>query len=246
MNNPLVTIITPSYNSAQFISQTIKSILNQTYTNWELIIVDDCSIGDSIEVIQNFVNHDSRIQLIQLEENSGAPVARNKGIEVSKGSYIAFLDADDLWKPTKLEKQLKFMIKNNYYLTYTSYEKIDTDDLKIGEVKCLQKVNYKKMLSSNKIGCLTGMYNAEKLGKIYFPLIRKRQDYAYWLSILKKIDFAYGYDEILASYRVHTDSISHNKIEMLKWNWTLFREIENFSVIKSFYYLLFNIYNKIF
>lgn len=234
MNN-LVSIITPSFNSSNFIKKTIESVINQSYNNWELIIVDDCSIDKSREVIKSCIKEDARIKLICLEKNSGAAVARNTGIENANGRFIAFLDSDDTWHPKKLEKQIKFMLDNQYYFTYTGYHKVDENGIFIKSTKIPKIINYNKLLKTNYIGCLTAIYDSEKLGKIYFPLIRKRQDYALWLKILKMIPYAYGLQEDLASYTVRSDSISANKINVAKYNWTVYREVEKLSLMHAIY-----------
>ncbi|GAB7256597.1 glycosyltransferase family 2 protein [Polaribacter sp. OB-PA-B3] len=246
MNN-LVSIITPSYNSSAFISKTINSVLIQTYTNWEMLIVDDCSTDDSIILIESFIAKDSRIKLHKLTKNSGTAIARNTAIKLAQGNFIAFLDSDDIWLSNKLEVQLKFMIENNYNLTHTSYSTInETSEKPIKKFVCRPILSYKNMLYSNRIGCLTVIYNADKLGKIYMPNIRKRQDYALWLKILKIEKHAYGIQEILAHYRLRNQSISNNKFEMLKWNFYLFKNIEKMSYVKSFFYLSSNVLNKLF
>ena len=245
MNN-LVSIITPSYNSSKFISQTIESALSQTYTTWEMIIVDDVSSDNSNDIIEAYIKKDSRIKLIKLEENSGPAIARNIGIKKASGRYIAFLDADDLWMPEKLEKQVSFMKEKSVALSYTEYVRIDEHSKIISEIiERPEKVNYQKMLKSNYIPCLTAIYDTNVLGKVYMPLIKKRQDYGLWLRILRGIDIAYGMDEVLATYRVMSNSVSSNKIDLLRYNYSLFREHEKFSVVKSLYYLIWNIYIKV-
>jgi glycosyltransferase involved in cell wall biosynthesis len=245
MNN-LVSIITPNYNSEKFISETIKSVLNQTYKNWEMIIVDDVSSDKSIDIITSFCKKDARIQLHQLPENSGAAIARNKAIDLAKGTFIAFLDSDDLWLPKKLEFQLDFMLKNNYSLSYTSYEIINEEgELTNKIISCKDKLNYNRMLYSNEIGCLTAMYNKDVLGKIFMPEIRKRQDYGLWLKILKSEKYAFGFATVLAQYRDRSKSISNNKVEMLKWNWNLYKNVENLSYFRATYYTLCNVINKL-
>jgi len=242
----MVSIIIPSYKSKRFISETIDSVLTQTYQNWEMIIVDDCSPDDSNALIEEYCQKDTRIKLIKLEKNSGPAVARNKAIEEAEGRYIAFLDADDLWISNKLEKQISFMTQNNYELTYTNYETMSEDGENLNNIVVSpEKINYKELLKSNKIGCLSAIYDTKRIGKVYMPLIKKRQDYGLWLKILKKVDYAYNVNEILATYRIMSNSVSSNKIDLLKYNYALFREHEKFSVIKSLYYLGWNIFIKV-
>ena len=184
--NKMISIVTPSYNSSKFISETIESAISQTYQSWEMIIVDDCSTDGSQEIIKEYCKNDSRIKLFALEDNSGAAVARNRAINEANGEYIAFLDSDDLWTHDKLEKQLAFMQKNNYAFTYTFYKKIDEKGMSLNKnVTPPISIDYNGLLKNNVIGCLTVMYSVDVLGKIYMPLIRKRQDYATWLKILK-------------------------------------------------------------
>lgn len=230
------SIITPSYNSYLSISATIRSVLSQSFTDWEMIIVDDCSSDNSVEVIQSFVEHDSRIKLIHLTENSGAAVARNKAIEAATGRFIAFLDSDDLWHPEKLERQIKFMTDKDIAFSFSAYEKIDENGIQFDVVGAPEKINYKQLLKTNVIGCLTAMYDIEKLGKIYMPVNTKREDFATWLAILKKIDYAYGMTDALAQYRVHASQGSAKKTKMAKENWRLYRDIEQLSFFKSVYY----------
>jgi len=241
----LVSIITACYNSENYIPETINSVLNQTHQNWELLIVDDCSTDNTKSLIKKFQKTEKRIKLFQLNENSGAAVARNKAIREAKGVFIAFLDSDDNWLPEKLERQLEFMISNNYNLTHTSYELIDHQGNSLNKTIVPAKIlGYKDMLYSNKIGCLTAIYNQRKIGKKYMPLLRKRQDYALWLKILKTGEKAYGLAEVLSQYRNTENSISNNKLNLIKWNWKLLREVENLSFIKSVYYLSCNIIFK--
>ena len=245
MNN-LISIITPNYNSEEFISETIISVINQTFKNWEMIIVDDVSTDNSLSIITSFCKQDSRIKLHKLSENSGAAIARNKAISLASGGFIAFLDSDDLWLPTKLEFQLDFMIKNNYPLSYTSYEIINENGTLANKtINCKPKLDYNRMLYSNEIGCLTAMYNKDILGKIFMPEIRKRQDYGLWLKILKLEKYAFGLTKVLAQYRDRSKSISNNKVEMLKWNWNLYKNVEKLSYFRATYYTMCNVVNKL-
>jgi glycosyltransferase involved in cell wall biosynthesis len=246
MQEELVSVITASYNTAPFISQTIESVLHQSYQNWEMIIVDDRSSDNSTEVIRHFADADPRITLIVLEQNGGPAIARNKAIETARGRYLAFLDSDDLWHAHKLKTQIAFMQKNNYAFTYSYYDMIDEEGHSLHKSRIVpDKLSYRDMLKTNYIGCLSAIYDTKMLGKITMPLIRKRQDYGLWLRILKKVDFAYGYPEVLATYRVRSHSVSSNKINLLKYNYTLFKEHEQLSTLQSIYYLLWNIYIKI-
>lgn len=234
----IISIITPSYNSAQYIGRTIDSILQQTYENWELMIVDDFSSDNSREIIQSYINQDSRIKLICLEKNSGAAIARNIGIKHASGRFIAFLDSDDTWHPEKLEKQVSFMLKNDYAFTYTQYHQVNENGDTVGELYFPSRTNYRNLLKTCVIGCLTAMYDSHKIGKVYFPLIRKRQDFALWLKILKQVDYAYCVPQDLASYTIRSDSISANKWKAAQYNWKLYRNIEKLNIFSSTYYFL--------
>ncbi len=239
----LVSVITPSYKSEKFIAQTIESVLAQTYKNWEMIIVDDVSSDNSNKIIEKYINKDSRIKLIKLEINSGPAIARNRAIKEAKGRYIAFLDADDLWKAEKLEKQIDFMNKSNLSFTYSSYDLIDEEDNDLGSFKTKDKITYDELLKTNSIGCLTAIYDTERLGKIYMPNILKRQDYGLWLKILKKINKTQGIVEPLATYRILKNSVSSNKLKAAKYQWKIYREVENINIFKSLYYFIHYTYN---
>lgn len=234
----LISVITPVYNSEKYIANHIKSIQAQTYSNWEHILVDDCSTDSSKALILSFCEKDPRIKYHSLNTNSGAGVARNKAIELAKGRYIAFLDSDDLWYPEKLEKQLYFMQKNNHHFTFTDYDQVDIEGQTLEKlIKCKSIVTYKNALYKNPIGCLTAMYDVNFYGKQYMPSIRKRQDYALWLKLLKKTN-GYGLNECLASYRIGNNSISNNKLDLIKYEWKIYREVEGFPFFKSSFYLV--------
>lgn len=234
----LVSIITPVYNSEKYIEGTIESVQAQTHTNWEHILVDDCSSDNSKAIIESYQEQDPRIKYYGLQENSGAGMARNKGIEFAKGKYIAFLDSDDVWYPEKLEKQLHFMEQNNYHFTFTDYDQINEAGQRLSKVlKCKPIVTYKNALYKNPIGCLTVIYDVDFFGKQYMSSIRKRQDYALWLKLLKKTN-GYGLNECLASYRVGNESISANKLDLLKYEWKIYRDEENLPFLKSTFYLI--------
>ncbi|MDG5786702.1 glycosyltransferase family 2 protein [Evansella sp. AB-P1] len=245
-NKPLISIITPAYNSERFIRDTVESVLRQTFTNWEMIIVDDYSSDQTIEIIKEYMEQDERIKLIQLERNSGPAVARNTAMEHARGRYFAFLDSDDQWLPEKLEKQLTFMEENDIAFSYTNYIKINERGEEVCSVGNIPpKVNYHQLLKENVIGCLTVMLDTEKTGKVKMVNIRSRQDYVLWLSICKKGHTAYCLQEVLSVYRVVENSLSSNKIKMAKQNWKVYREIEKLSLLKSTWYFLFYVYFKI-
>ena len=173
----LVSIIMPSYNSSKFIAASIESVIAQTYKNWELLITDDCSKDNTIEIVQQYVDKDERIKLFCLQENSGAGVARNNSIKQAKGRFIAFLDSDDRWKPNKLEVQIPFMSENGYELSYSSYMTCNENGETNGIVVCRKKETFSSIKRDDKIGFLTLIYDVKILGKVYMPIIRKRQDY---------------------------------------------------------------------
>ncbi|MGP9596446.1 glycosyltransferase family 2 protein [Psychrobacter sp. AOP29-E1-4] len=236
-NNGLVSIITPTYNSANTIENTIKSAINQSYPWWQMIIVDDASTDDTVDIIKNWQTVDNRILLIQLDYNSGAAIARNRAIHFAIGRYIAFLDSDDQWKADKLLKQIDFMRSNNADLSFTGYEKIDGNNEHIGYVGVPSAVSYKALLKSNIIGCLTAIYDTKHIGKVYMPEIRTRQDYGLWLDILKNhTAAAYGLNEVLAVYSVRSNSISSNKKKAAFNTFKLYRDIEKLGNVKSVYY----------
>jgi teichuronic acid biosynthesis glycosyltransferase TuaG len=246
MNKPLVSIITPVYNAEKFIKETIYSVLNQTYSNWEMILINDKSPDSSKEIILSFAEEDNRIRLIDLPENSGAAIARNTGINMAQGEYIAFLDSDDLWHPQKLEKQIEYMIENDYAFSFTSYELMDEDGAMTGKiVEAPQKMDYHDLLKNTIIGCLTVVLNKSKIGEFQMVNIRTRQDFVLWLDILKRGHSAYGLNEPLAYYRNVEGSISNNKIKAAKRNWKVYREIEKLSFAYSIWCFLHYGYHAI-
>lgn len=243
----MVTVIMPAYNSAAYIAHSIRSVQQQTYEQWELLIIDDASIDNTVGIIKNFMAQDSRIKLHTLPTNQGAGFARNIGIKAATGTYISFLDADDLWKPQKLEKQLKLMAEEHIDVCYSSYELINAEGVKKKQhIKALKRLTFKKLRKANYIGNLTGIYNAARLGKIYCPLVRKRQDWGLWLLAVQKGGPAIGISEPLAVYRIRNNSISGNKIEMLQYNYIIYREVLGYSAVKSFFWMLLFLWEQMF
>ena len=228
----LVSIVTPSYNTGKWIGETIESVLKQTYGNWEMIIVDDCSTDNTDEVVARY--SDSRIKYFKNAKNSGAAVSRNKAIKMAKGDYIAFLDSDDLWVPDKLEKQLEFMKDNNYAFTCAYSDCIDEASYPLGEIDtCPKTIGKAGMYAYNWVGCLTAMYYVPIVGLIQIEDIPKRNDYAIWLKVIKKTK-CYGYQEVLGHYRVRRQSVSHvSKWKLIKAHYNLFRKCEKMNPIQS-------------
>ena len=244
----LVSIIMPSYNTASFIEETIQSVLNQTYTNWELIIVDDCSTDNTDEVLENI--KDSRIRYFKNDKNSGAAVSRNKALREAKGQWIAYLDSDDLWMPEKLEKQIHFMETNGYAFSYTNYEEIDVNGNKTGvSITGPKKITKIGMFNYCWPGCLTVMFDANKIGLIQIEDIKKNNDYAMWLKVCRKAD-CFLLDETLGQYRKgRIGSVSTHSIKtMIGWHYKLYHEAECMGKIESLYNtgrnLIFGFYKK--
>ena len=239
----------PSYNTGRFIKETIESVLAQTYSSWELIIVDDCSTDDTDEVVKPYLA-DERIKYLKNEKNSGAAVSRNYALREAKGRWIAFLDSDDLWSSNKLEIQIKFMEKNGYHFSYTGYTEIDEESKPLG-----RSVSGPKMIGKTGMynycwpGCLTVMYDANVVGLIQIADIKKNNDYAMWLKACKKAK-CYLVDESLAFYRKRKGSISnHSYMALIKWHYRLFREAEGmnpiFACFNTFRNLFFGVYKKL-
>jgi glycosyltransferase involved in cell wall biosynthesis len=241
---PLVSIVTPIYNNEGVIEETIQSVMYQSYTNWELLLVNDGSIDNSSEVANKHVAKDPRIKLFEFIENRGAAEARNQGSEKAKGDYIAFLDADDLWHNQKLEIQLKLMTEKNVDVCFGSYEMINSESKPLNKkVYALPQLTYKKLLRANYIGNLTGIYNCKKLGKIFTEDFKKRQDWLLWLEALKRSKKpAYGIEKTIAYYRDSDHSLSSNKFNLVKHNFNVYRKGLNFNFLKSCFYLLLFFY----
>lgn len=239
----LVSIIMPSWNTGRFISETIRSVIEQTYTNWELIIVDDCSTDNTDEVVLSF--NDKRIRFYRNEKNLGAALTRNKALVEAKGEWIAFLDSDDIWMPNKLEHQINFMKKNGYNLSYTEYEKIDEESKLLNIfVSGPAKINRRKMYDYDYIGQLTMMYSAKEFGLIQIKDIKKNNDYAIRLELFKKPGTcAFLLKENLAKYRVRKVSISHDKfMKKFKSHYDLFHICDGKSAAIAIWFACWNMF----
>ena len=232
----LVSIIMPSYNAARFIGESINSVLLQTYSNWELLIVDDCSKDNSVEVVRKFANIDKRVVLFSLEKNVGAAAARNVAIEHAQGQYIAFLDSDDVWDEYKLEKQLAFMKQYSYAFTFSNYYVMEENGKKTENiVKVPSSLSYHQYLRNTIIGCLTVIIDRQQTGDFKMPLIKSSHDMALWLLIMKRGFKAYGLKDVLAGYRLVSTSNTAKKWKAAKDVWKVYREIEGLSVLYAAY-----------
>lgn len=239
MNSSLVSIITPSFNSEKFIAETIQSVQNQSHQNWEMLIVDDCSTDQTVSIIKQFELQDSRIRFFQLKKNSGAGIAREFALSNAKGNYIAFLDADDLWKPLKLEKQLQFLKEHKSHFTFSDYDCIDEEGNALNKrVEAPRTLSYRQLFFCNYVGNLTGIYDVNYFGKITISATRKRQDWILWLTILKKIKTAKPVPESLALYRIRDNSLSASKVNLLKHNFAVYYNFHGYNYITSLFIMI--------
>lgn len=235
----LISIVMPLYNCERFMKQSIESILEQTYKNWELILVDDCSRDNSGKIALSYEMNDSRIKYYRLEQNSGAAIARSTGIKMAKGNILCFLDSDDIWMKEKLKKEYCHLREKQAAIVFAGYDLIDESGKALNKIVHVpETINYKEHLWNHIIWTSTVMIDIGKLGKFEMPNLRAGQDTATWLMLLKKCDYAYGIDEILASYRQVDGSISSDLKRRLSRTWKIYRESEKFSVPVSVYYYL--------
>ena len=242
----LVSIITPSYNSSKFIVECVNSVISQTFQNWEMIIVDDCSNDNSKDIISVLSAKDERIKSIFLEENVGSAEARNIAIRQAKGKYIAFLDSDDIWNEDKLENQISFMNEKDIAFSFTSYQPISEDGkTKYSVIISPKKMSYHSYLKNTIIGCLTVIIDKEKTGDFQMPNIQSSHDMALWLLIMKRGFSAYGLDENLAYYRIVSTSNTSRKWKAAKEVWDVYRKVENLDIIYSTYCFIGYAFNAI-
>ncbi|MDM1086235.1 glycosyltransferase family 2 protein [Myroides odoratimimus] len=238
MENKKVSIITPVYNGELFLPFTAQSIFAQSYNDWEWIIVDDCSTDSSWKLIEEYVKTDSRIIGFKNDTNLRAGLSRNKAIEFATGRFIAFLDSDDIWRDDKLEKQVNFMLSSNYAFSFTAYDYIDENNSSIRKPNLVdEEVDYKSLLKNNQIGCLTAMYDIDKLGKVYMSSHARKQDYGLWLFILKnKTKYAYGLNEVLASYRISKNQATAKKHKLIFKHFSFLKDTQKFGNFRALYY----------
>lgn len=239
MNNELVSIVIPVYNAAKFIQDTVMSVKSQTYPEWELILVDDGSTDDGMTIMKDLAEdlnrEKERVRIIELGGNQKAARARNRGIEEAKGRYLAFLDADDLWDPEKLAKQVALMQEKDCAFSFTGYEFADEDGIGVQKIVHVpEKINYKHAVRNTTIFTSTVMFDLEKLSKedVSMPLVES-EDTATWWKVLKIVPYAYGLDEDLTLYRRGGSTLSSNKFKAVKRTWNLYRNVEHFGIFKS-------------
>ena len=240
MNSPEVSVVIPVFNDEHSIDKTLKSVLSQSFRDFEIIVVDDCSTDSSALILEKYAIK-NKIRFFKNEFNSGAAVSRNKGIAASYGRFIAFLDSDDTWHPKKLEKQIDFMVKSGYPVSYTGYSMFDPKKGLEKEVSVPYEVDYIELLKSCFIGFLTSAYDTQQLGKRYFLEVRRREDYIFWLSILKEGFKAGGLRENLATYRQNSSLV--NKIRLAKYQWGVYRKFESMSYLGSSFFFINYCYN---
>ena len=232
---PEVSIITPCYNSAIFLEETIQSVLNQKFKNWEWLITDDHSSDHSVEIITKI--NDPRIILTVSENNGGAGHARNLSLEKATGRFITFLDADDFWEPNFLEEMVSFMKKENAELAYSNYARCDEKLLpKIADFTADKEVTFQNLLKTCRLSLLSSMYDSKRVGKEYFPAGSKREDHVMWLNLLKKIPVGKPLKKTMAKYRMHESSVSRKKTNIMKDQYLVYKDYMHFSALKSWYY----------
>ena len=244
MKNSIVSIITPCFNSQKYLDVMINSVINQSYENWELIIIDDFSTDNSINIINKYLSQYDRIKLIKSNNRSGPAFARNEGIKLAKGGYITFLDADDYWGKNFLKYSLD-SIKNHTFI-YSNYNRVNQDGKFIDKIKIVPKVDRNKILKGTPISCLTAFIDVNKIGKKFFPLNTFREDISFWTLILKDCNFAYGFNFCEAFYRNHKNSSSSNKLKMAIMTWKDYRNNHGLPLLKSLYFFSHYALNGIF
>jgi len=237
MYKDLISIVMPAYNSSEFISQSIRSVINQNYTYWELIVVDDSSTDNTSYIIENFAKKDNRIKLLTLKQNSGVSASRNFGTKNANGRFIAFIDSDDIWMEDKLSMQIDFLKLKKAPFTFSAYDVIDEKDNKISTFLPSCSMDYKLMLKGSQIGCSTVIYDSSLLGPLLFPECGN-EDYVLWLQVLKKYGPQEGVDSPLVKYRIRKNSRSANKYLSAKNKWTIYRKIEKLSFLTSVFYFI--------
>ncbi|WP_316770598.1 glycosyltransferase family 2 protein [Pedobacter frigiditerrae] len=234
--DPLISIITPCYNSADFITPTINSVIDQSYTNWELIVIDDHSKDETCKVVEEFAKQDPRIKLVRLEKNGGVANARNVGLSTVKGKYVAFLDSDDIWLKDKLSRQIGYMEEKKLPMSFCAYNRINEEGKIISKlIEVPKSVNYKQLLSHNVIIFSTSLTLTSAIGELKFKKVG-HEDWIFWLDLFKKCGQGYGINEPLALYRIRSNSVSSNKLKVIGFTWKILRESEKLGLMESIYH----------
>lgn len=239
MVDGMVSVVTSIYNSERYIAKAIESVLAQTYSDWEMIITDDCSTDKGLSIVESYAANDPRIHLLRLETNGGPGTARNNSVMNARGRYVAFLDSDDMWSKDKLEKQLALMKEKACGVVYSSYYVCDENDTVKGMVRCRRKVSFRRIACDNCIGFLTMMYDRKVTGDFMMSEIRKRQDWGLNIMLIRKSGVAYGVREPLATYRIHAGSVSRKKLSLIKYNVNIYRSVLGFSKVGSVLMFIF-------
>jgi glycosyltransferase involved in cell wall biosynthesis len=238
---PRVSVVTPVWNAAATLAATVASVAAQTMPDWEMLLVDDGSTDGSRAQAAALAAADPRLRLIAWDDNRGTAAARNAGIRAARGRFIAFLDADDLWQPEKLEVQLGHMARTGAPFVFSAYRRMDAAGRPLGRVGVPARLTYPELLKGNVVGCLTAVYDTARFGKVEMPPLRRRQDYGLWLALLRGGAVAHGLPEVLASYRVRPGSLSADRGAAVGATWTLYRELAGLSRARAGYYLAHNL-----
>lgn len=236
MQQPIVSVIMPLYNAEKYVEQAVRSVISQTFRDWELIVVNDCSRDSSASIVEQLAKEDSRVRLLHTEKPSGSPtLPRNIAIENARGRYIAFLDSDDVWLPEKLEEQLPLFQDEETKVVFSYYKKMEADGtVRNGVVTSPKKVSYSKLLKGNVIGNLTGIYDTKKVGKHYLQRLG-HEDYVFWLHVLKGGGYAVNTSKVHAIYRLTDNSVSRNKFKVFMWDWHIYRHVEKLNFFHAAY-----------
>lgn len=230
----LISVVIPAHDIDDFISIAVDSVLGQTWRNVEVIVVDDCSTDDTVNRVEEVAAQDPRVRLLRNSMNLGGAATRNRGLEAAQGKYVAFLDGDDFWAPEKLERQMQYMQESGAELCYTAIQKMDVDGIPFGKLQSVpDSVNYQELLGNPLIGCSTVLLDYEAVGRPLMPDIRKRQDFAFWLMLLRNGTKAVGINEPLTFYRVRPGSLSSNKLSAAHYVWRVYRELEYLPLYRA-------------
>jgi glycosyltransferase involved in cell wall biosynthesis len=230
-----VSVITPVWNAAATLAATVASVQAQSLTDWEMLVIDDGSTDGSLALAEALARRDARIRVLA-QPRAGAAAARNRGIRAARGRFIAFLDADDLWRPGKLELQIGFMRAHGHALSFTAYRRVAADGTPLGIVRAPARVSRARLLKGNAIGCLTAVYDTAVFGKAEMPPVARRQDYGLWLELLRRVPFAHGLPQVLADYRVRPGSLSAGKLAAARATWAVYRELERLPRLRAAWY----------